>query len=87
MAVEAAGAVEAIGRWTEAACFGPCRHIDDTTQIGNTNKGTYSLYCSTVHEPDVAACTLWVYGSVPVVLFERTCGIVRPIANVAITGS
>lgn len=80
-------AAEVIARWTEAVCFDPCRHVDDTAQIGNTNKGTYSLICGIVHEPDVAACALWVYRGVSIVLSERTCVVVLPVANVANVGS
>jgi hypothetical protein len=66
--------------WPMSTCL-------DTNQIGNANKGTHSLYGGIIHEPDVAACAIWVYGSVSVVLLERTSGSVRPIANMAIAGS
>jgi hypothetical protein len=66
--------------WPMSTCL-------DTSQIGNANKGTHSLYSGTIHEPDVAASALWVYGSVLVVLLERTCAKVGPITNTAGDGS
>ena len=66
--------------------MGQRRH-EYTTQIGNTKKGTHSSYCGIVHEPNIAAHALWMHRSVTVVLLERTCGSVRPIADSTKTGS
>jgi len=79
-------AAKAIGRWAEAACFGHCQHVY-TTQIGNTIKGTHSLQRGIIREPNIAARALWVHRSVTVMLLERTCGGVRPIADSAKAGS
>lgn len=63
--------------------------VNNTTQIGNTNKGTHSLHCGIVHEPDIAARTraVWVHRRVAVVLLERTCGVIRLVADSARIGS
>ena len=63
--------------------------VNNTTQVGNTNKGTHSLHCGIVHEPDIAARTraVWVHRRVAVVLLERTCGVIRLVADSTRIGS